>query len=70
MRSCERMNANAQPQITVSGEGTTTTWNAKMAELEAIHQEIAPQVEAKRLEEGDADDLNADFELAALISGR
>ena len=70
MRSCDRMNANAQPQITVSGEGTTSTWNAKMAELEAIHKEIAPKVEAKRLEEADADALNDDFELAALIAGR
>jgi hypothetical protein len=43
-----------------------------MAELEAIHQEIAPEVAALRLavEQDDADALNAEFELSFLISGR
>jgi hypothetical protein len=47
-------------------------WDNKMAELEAIHQEIAPQVNAMRLagEQDDADALNAEFELSFLISGR
>ena len=47
-------------------------WDNKMAELEAIHQEIAPEVAAMRLavEQDDADALNAEFELSFLISGR
>ena len=43
-----------------------------MAELEAIHREIAPQVVALRLavEQDEADALNADVELSFHISGR
>ena len=49
-----------------------SAWDHKMAELEAIHQEIAPQVDAMRLavEQDDADALNAEFELSFLISRR
>ena len=50
----------------------SSAWDRKMAGLEAIHEEIAPQVKALRLavEQDDADALNAEFELSVLISGR
>jgi hypothetical protein len=50
----------------------SSDWEEKMAGLEAIHEEIAPQVNALRLavEQDDADALNAEFELSVLISGR
>ena len=57
---------------TISANIGNSVWEDKMAGLEAIHEEIAPQVMALRLavEQDDADALNANIELSFVIAGR